>query len=101
MIPSMTAEKALRRSLGTTLLVFHGLGVIIGAGIYVLVGSVIATAGSAAPSSFLLAGVVALWRLHQVSRSHDGFHVPRIIPPATAASTLPLMPGVLIRQSGS
>ena len=32
---------ALRRVLGTPLLVFYGLGVIIGAGIYVLVGSVV------------------------------------------------------------
>lgn len=50
---------ALRRVLGTPLLVFYGLGVIIGAGIYVLVGSVVAVAGYAAPWSFLLAGVLA------------------------------------------
>jgi len=49
----------LRRVLGTPLLVFYGLGVIIGAGIYVLVGSVFAAAGTAAPWSFLLAGLVA------------------------------------------
>ena len=50
---------ALRRVLGTPLLVFYGLGVIIGAGIYVLVGSVVAVAGHAAPWSFVLAGVLA------------------------------------------
>jgi APA family basic amino acid/polyamine antiporter len=50
---------ALRRVLGTRLLVFYGLGVIIGAGIYVLVGSVVAAAGAAAPWSFLLAGLLA------------------------------------------
>jgi amino acid transporter len=50
---------ALRRVLGTPLLVFYGLGVIIGAGIYVLVGSVVGAAGTAAPWSFLLAGVLA------------------------------------------
>jgi amino acid transporter len=50
---------ALRRVLGTPLLVFYGLGVIIGAGIYVLVGSVVAAAGHAAPWSFVLAGVLA------------------------------------------
>lgn len=49
----------LRRVLGTPLLTLYGLGVIIGAGIYVLVGSVIAVAGSAAPWSFVLAGVLA------------------------------------------
>ncbi len=50
---------ALRRVLGTPLLVFYGLGVIIGAGIYVLVGSVVGAAGGAAPWSFVLAGVLA------------------------------------------
>jgi basic amino acid/polyamine antiporter, APA family len=50
---------ALRRVLGTLLLVFYGLGVIIGAGIYVLVGSVVSVAGEAAPWSFVLAGVLA------------------------------------------
>ncbi|MGE0118202.1 MAG: APC family permease [Dongiaceae bacterium] len=53
------APPALRRVLGTPLLVFYGLGVIIGAGIYVLVGSVVGAAGAAAPWSFLLAGVLA------------------------------------------
>lgn len=50
---------ALRRVLGTPLLVFYGLGVIIGAGIYVLVGSVVGAAGAAAPWSFVLAGLLA------------------------------------------
>jgi amino acid transporter len=45
--------------LGTPLLVFYGLGVIIGAGIYVLVGTVVGVAGAAAPWSFALAGVLA------------------------------------------
>lgn len=49
----------LRRVLGVPLLVGYGLGVIIGAGIYVLVGPVVAVAGPFAPLSFLLAGVVA------------------------------------------
>jgi APA family basic amino acid/polyamine antiporter len=53
------SSPALRRVLGTPLLVFYGLGVIIGAGIYVLVGSVVAVAGHAAPWSFVLAGVLA------------------------------------------
>jgi amino acid transporter len=50
---------SLRRVLGPPLLVFYGLGVIIGAGIYVLVGSVVAVAGYAAPWSFVLAGLLA------------------------------------------
>ncbi|MGF1624645.1 MAG: APC family permease, partial [Alphaproteobacteria bacterium] len=41
------------------LLVFYGLGIVIGAGIYVLVGSVVGAAGAAAPWAFVLAGVLA------------------------------------------
>lgn len=50
---------ALRRVLGTPLLALYGIGVIVGAGIYVLVGAVIGEAGSLAPWSFVLAGVLA------------------------------------------
>jgi amino acid transporter len=49
----------LRRVLGTPMLVLYGMGVIIGAGIYVLVGTIVATAGGGAPWSFVLAGVLA------------------------------------------
>lgn len=45
--------------MGTPLLTLYGLGVIIGAGIYVLVGNVIDVAGGAAPWSFVLAGLLA------------------------------------------
>jgi amino acid transporter len=40
-------------------LIFYGLGVIVGAGIYVAIGAVIDRAGAAAPLSFLLAGCAA------------------------------------------
>ncbi len=53
------AQPALRRVLGTPLLTLYGLGVIIGAGIYVLIGSVVEAAGGGAPWSFVLAGVLA------------------------------------------
>ena len=53
------ARPGLRRVLGAPMLVLYGLGVIIGAGIYVLVGTIVATAGSAAPWSFALAGSLA------------------------------------------
>lgn len=49
----------LRRALGLTSLTLYGLGTIIGAGIYVLVGAVAGRAGMAAPLSFLVAGLLA------------------------------------------
>jgi APA family basic amino acid/polyamine antiporter len=57
--PSPAGGASLRRALGLWLLVLYGLGSIIGAGIYVLVGAVADAAGYAAPLSFLLAGVLA------------------------------------------
>ncbi|ARQ00538.1 APC family permease [Pseudorhodoplanes sinuspersici] len=53
------APVALRRSLTLGPLLFYGLGVIVGAGIYVAIASVIGRAGAAAPLSFLLAGIAA------------------------------------------
>jgi APA family basic amino acid/polyamine antiporter len=53
------ARPKLRRVLTLGPLIFYGMGIIIGAGIYVALGSVIGRAGDAAPLSFLLAGVTA------------------------------------------
>ena len=53
------APDHLRRSIGFLLLVGYGVGTIVGAGIYVLVGEVIERAGPAAPLSFIIAGGVA------------------------------------------
>lgn len=49
----------LRRTLTLGPLILYGLGVIVGAGIYVAIGAVVERAGSAAPLAFLLAGLVA------------------------------------------
>ena len=43
------AEPALKRSLSLTLVTLYGLGNILGAGIYVLIGKVAANAGQYAP----------------------------------------------------
>ncbi len=55
----MTDAPELRRALTLGPLVLCGLGVIVGAGIYVAIGAVIDRAGGAAPFSFLVAGLVA------------------------------------------
>ena len=49
----------LARRLGLGLFVFYGVGVMVGAGIYVLIGEVAALVGPWAPLAFALAGVVA------------------------------------------
>lgn len=53
------AEPALKRSLSLTLVTLYGLGNILGAGIYVLIGKVAANAGQYAPLSFLVASILA------------------------------------------
>jgi APA family basic amino acid/polyamine antiporter len=49
----------LKRSLSLPLITFYGLGSILGAGIYVLIGEVVARAGYHAPTAFLVASVLA------------------------------------------
>jgi len=55
-LPSQAA--ALQRRLSLPLLVLYGIGITIGAGIYVLIGAVAGHAGTYAPWSFVLAAVV-------------------------------------------
>ncbi len=54
----VTPQPQLKRSLSVPLLVLYGLGVTVGAGIYVLVGAAGARAGALAPVAFLVAAVV-------------------------------------------
>ena len=56
---TLHSSPGLHRVLTFWPLLFYGLGVIVGAGIYVATGTVIERAGHAAPFSFLLAGVAA------------------------------------------
>lgn len=49
----------LRRTLGLPLFTFYGLGTILGAGIYSLIGEVAASAGMYAPIAFVVAALIA------------------------------------------
>lgn len=49
----------LKRELGLIILTLYGLGNIVGAGIYVLIGKVVGEAGTNAPLSFIIAAIIA------------------------------------------
>jgi len=59
-LPRMTGTGPLKRSLSLPLLTIYGLGTILGAGIYVLVGKVATQAGPYVPVAFLIAALLAL-----------------------------------------
>jgi APA family basic amino acid/polyamine antiporter len=56
---SETGSPQLRRALSLPWLVFYGVGVTVGAGIFALIAEIVAIAGSHAPLAFVVAGVVA------------------------------------------
>ena len=56
---AVNIETALRRRLTLPLLVFYGVGSILGAGIYVLIGKVAGYAGMQTPMAFVLAAILA------------------------------------------
>lgn len=53
------SNTGLKRSLSLPLLIFYGVGTILGLGIYVLLGKVAGEAGMMAPFSFLFAAIIA------------------------------------------
>src|ERR1043165_831363 len=57
-IPATVDPPRLRRALTLRLLTLYGIGVTVGAGIYVLIGAVTRHAGIHAPLAFVLAAIV-------------------------------------------
>jgi amino acid transporter len=57
----MNTNASLKRSLSLPVVTFYGVGAILGAGIYVLIGEVAGVAGYYAPFSFLLAAIIAVF----------------------------------------
>lgn len=55
----MNEELALKRSLTLPLVTFYGIGGIVGAGIYVLIGEVAGVSGNGIAMAFLLAGALS------------------------------------------
>ncbi len=56
--PEQTGHPELRRSLTLPLLILYGVGVTVGAGIYVLVGATAGRAGLYAPVSFVISAII-------------------------------------------
>jgi len=54
-------EPTLKRGLSLSLLTLYGLGTILGAGIYVLIGEVVAVSGRFAPVAFITASLLAVF----------------------------------------
>jgi basic amino acid/polyamine antiporter, APA family len=85
-------ETKLRRTIGLPLLLFYGLGNILGAGIYVLIGKVAGEAAMYAPFAFLVASIVATFSAFSYSEMSaryplsageavyidEGFHLPHL-----------------------
>ena len=59
----------LKRSISLPLITFYGLGTIIGAGIYVLIGAVTSKAGMFAPVAFLPGALGGVLRLEERTKS--------------------------------
>ncbi len=55
------SEASLKRNLSKAMVLFYGLGTILGAGVYVLIGKVAETAGLYTPFSFIIASFIALF----------------------------------------
>ncbi len=64
----------LKRSVGLVGLTFYGTGTILGAGIFVVIGEVVGEAGTLAPLSYVLAGLVAVFTA--LSFAEMGARVP-------------------------
>ena len=80
--PAAGPQPHLKRALGLPLLVFYGLGVTVGAGIFALIGEISGLAGDHAPLAFLAAGIMAaltavsyarLARLHPVAAGEAAY----------------------------
>ena len=52
-------QTELRRALNLPMLIFYGVGVTVGAGIFALIGETMLVAGEKAPLSFVVAGIIA------------------------------------------
>ena len=102
--PPRDKRPTLRRALTLPLLTLYGLGVTIGAGIYVLVGATAAEAGTYAPISFLVAALVAAFTAFSYAELATRFPVSAgeaaYVEAGFGASWLTVAVGLLVALSG-
>ena len=72
---NMVSPTPLKRVLGTTRITLYGIGTIIGAGIYVLLGEVVAASGSFSALSFLFAAVIVSFSAYSYAHLSRQFPV--------------------------
>jgi APA family basic amino acid/polyamine antiporter len=97
---SKNSTGGLKRSLNLSLLVFYGLGIIIGAGVYVVIGDVVRIAGPAALLSFIVAGslafLTALCYAELASRYPEAAGAAAYVKEAFKSNQLSLLTGFLV-----
>lgn len=90
----------LSKSLNLSLLIFYGLGIIIGAGVYVVTGDVVRIAGPAALISFAVAGslafLTALCYAELASRYPEAAGAAAYVKEAFKSDRLSLLTGLLV-----
>ncbi len=100
----MTTETKLKRRLSLPLLILYGLGVTIGAGIYVLVGATAGKAGLYAPISFVLAAFVVSFTGFSYAELSTRYPVSAgeaaYVKKGFNSSTLSLGVGIMVIASG-
>ena len=99
-----SGRPALRRALSLPLVVLYGLGVTVGAGIYVLVGAAAAEAGVHAPLAFVVAAVVMLFSAASFSELATRFPVSAgeaaYVRAGFRSDKLSLLVGLMVAASG-
>ncbi|USG61426.1 amino acid permease [Sneathiella marina] len=98
------AKPTLRRALSLPLLTLYGLGVTVGAGIYVLIGATAAKAGIYAPVSFLVAAAVVVFTALSYAEFSTRYPLSAgeaaYVDAGFARKHLSLLIGILVMMSG-